>query len=123
MPQGGIMGAKIKIRELFRGTFGAIAQNGNIISESVDLRDLYTDGNFSLHMINTGGTVTVTLLVCSTVNGTFIEPSTPVVILNAKAAGSHFEAFTAPTAGFVKFKFTETNVAPVTAMDAWLNYQ
>jgi len=117
------MGEKIKVVELFRGTKGAIVRAATITSHAIDLRNVKPDGNFALHMINTGGTVTATLLVCSTEKGTFIAPSTAVTILSAKAAGSHYASFTPPVAAFIKILFTETNVAAVTAMDAWLNYQ
>jgi len=117
------MGEKIKVVELFRGTGGAIVRAATITSHAIDLRNVKPDGNFALHMINTGGTVTATLLVCSTPDGTFIAPSTAVTILATKAAGSHYASFTPPVAAFIKILFTETNVAAVTAMDAWLNYQ
>lgn len=117
------MGAKIKVVELFRAAGGAIAQQGTLLSDAIDLRNVGTDGNFALHVISTGGTIEVTLLVCSTAKGTFMAPTTAVIVLDSKAAGSYFAAFTPPTAAFIKLLFTEENVAAVTAMDAWLNYQ
>jgi len=117
------MRKKILVHELFRASNGAIDQNATLTSEAIDLRNVGIEGNFSLHMINTGGTVTATLLVCSTAKGTFVAPSTAITILNAKAAGTHFAAFTPPLTPFMKILFTETNVAAVTAMDAWLNIQ
>jgi hypothetical protein len=117
------MGEKIKVVELFRGTGGAIVKNATVTSHAIDLRHVRPDGNFALHMINVGGTITATLLVCSTATGTFIAPSTAVTIFTTKAAGSHYASFTPPVAAFIKILFTETNVATVTSMDAWLNYQ
>ncbi len=117
------MPENIKVKELYRGTGGAIGQNASITTDYIDMRRLRLDGNFALHMISVGGTITVTVLVCSTSKGTFIAPDTPITVINAGAAGSFFAAFTPPVAAFMKLKFTETNVAAVTAMDAWLNYQ
>lgn len=117
------MGERVKTMELFRGTGGAIAQNATLTSDPLELNQLSNNGVFSLHMITVGGTVTVTLLVCSTKTGTYMAPTTAVTIFNAVAAGSYFAEFTPPLAPFMKILFTETNVAAVTAMDAWLNYQ
>ena len=107
--------------ELFRSTGGAIARNNAINSDPIDLRALDLEGSFSLHMIHAGGTITATVLVCSTPGGTYVAPSTPVTILLTKAAGSYFASFSPPVAPFMKIRFTETNVAAVTTMDAWLN--
>lgn len=117
------MGENVKTMELFRGANGAIVQNATLTSDALDMRNLKMDGYFSLHMISTGGTITVTVLVCSTKNGTFVAPTTAVTVLSAKAAGTYFESFDPPVAPFMKLLFTETDVAAVTAMDAWLNYQ
>jgi len=117
------MGENVKTMELFRGAGGAIVQNSYIDSDALDMRNAKVDGYFSLHMINTGGTVTVTVLVCSTKSGTFVAPNTAVTVISAQAAGTGFEPFGPPPTPFMKLRFTETNVAAVTAMDAWLNYQ
>ena len=117
------MGENVKTMELFRGAGGAITKNSYIDSDALDLRNVKVDGYFSLHMINTGGTVTVTVLVCSTENGTFVAPDTAVTVISAQAAGTGFATFGPPLTPFMKLRFTETNVAAVTAMDAWLNYQ
>ena len=117
------MGETVKVMELFRGSGGAIGKNASIDSDALDMRSVNLDGYFSLHMISTGGTITVTVLVCSTKEGTFIAPTTPVTVLDTKAAGSYFESFSPPVAPFMKLRFTETDVAAVTAMDAWLIYQ
>jgi hypothetical protein len=114
---------KVMTVELFRATGGAITKNGTLTSDAIDLRNVGVDGFFSLHMITTGGTVTVTLLVCSTADGTFVAPTTAVTIFSSKAAGTYFAAFNPPLAPFMKILFTELNVAAVTAMDAWLNIQ
>lgn len=117
------MGENVKTMELFRGANGAIVQNATLTSDALDMRNLRMDGYFSLHMINTGGTVTVTVLVCSTKTGTFVAPDTAITIISAQAAGTGFASFSPPVAPFMKILFTETDVAAVTAMDAWLNYQ
>ena len=117
------MGENVKTMELFRGANGAIGQNVAINSDALDMRNVKMDGYFSLHMINTGGTVTVTVLVCSTKTGTFVAPDTAITVISAQSAGTGFASFSPPVAPFMKLRFTETNVAAVTAMDAWLNYQ
>jgi len=117
------MGDLIKVNQLYSGVNGAITQSGSITSGLIDLRKIRVVGHFSLHMINTGGTVTVTVLVCSTKNGTYIVPDTPITIISAGAAGSHFASFNPPLTPFIKLLFTETGVDAVTDMKAWLNYQ
>ncbi len=114
---------RIQVLHLFKGANGAITQDAAIKSEIIDLRNKSVNGFFSLHMISVGGTITVTIEVCSTKDGTFLAPTTAVTILDAKAAGSYFEAFSPPLAPFMKIVFTETDVAAVTDMNAWLNYQ
>ena len=117
------MGENVKTMELYRGANGAITRNASVTSDPLDMRNLRLDGYFSIHMINTGGTVTVTVLVCSTKEGTFVAPDTGVTVISEGAAGTHFASFSPPLAPFMKIKFTEIDVAAVTAMDAWLNYQ
>lgn len=117
------MGENVKVMELYRGTNGAIGKNAYIDSDALDMRNVKVDGYFALQMISTGGTITVTVLVCSTKDGTFVAPTTAVTVLSSKAAGTYYESFTPPVAPFMKLRFTETDVAAVTAMDAWLNYQ
>lgn len=117
------MGENVRTMELFRSTGGAIVQNATLTSDPLEMDKMKTDGCFSLHMISVGGTITVTVLVCSTKKGTYIAPTAPVTIFDAVAAGSYFAEFTPPLTPFMKLLFTETNVAAVTSMDAWLNYQ
>lgn len=117
------MSERIRVYRLFHGTAAAFAQNTAIKSEIIDLRDKRLVGNFSLHILSVGGTITATIEVCSTKDGTFLPPTTPVTVFTAKAAGSHFEAFSPPTAAFMKVVFTETNVAAITSLNAWLNFQ
>lgn len=117
------MGQKVKVREIFSGTNGAITKNGDITSEAVDLRDIGVDGNFALHTIHAGGDITVTVLVCSTAAGTFVAPTTPVEICADFAAGTGYWAFSPPVTPFMKLKFAENNTAAVTSLDAWLNHQ
>jgi hypothetical protein len=74
-------------------------------------------------MINVGGTITATLLVCSTKAGTFMAPTSAVTIHDGKAAGSYYEAFTPPVAPFMKILYTETGVGAITSLNAWLTIQ
>ena len=117
------MGEKIKSIELFNGAGGAITQNSYIDSDPIDLTEQDLDGFFSLYMKNTGGTVTVTVLVAPTLGGTYTAPDTSVAPFTAAAAGVHFAEFDPPLCQFMKLRFTETNVAAVTAMDARLVYK
>ena len=117
------MEERIHVIELFNATNGAIAQNNNIISDAIDLRNIGVNGFFSLHMIHVGGTVTPTVLVCSTEGGTFVAPTTAVTIGTALAAGTYFIDFEIPLAPFIKIKFTETNTAATTSLTANLIVQ
>jgi len=117
------MNERIHVIELFDTTNGAIAQNNSITSDAIDLRNVGVNGFFSLHMIHTGGTITPTVLVCSTAAGTFVAPDTAVTIGTALAAGTHFIDFEVPLAPFIKIKFTETNTAATTSLTANLIVQ
>jgi len=117
------MGENVKVMELFRGVGGAIEKDKTLTSDALDMRYVRMDGYFSLHMINVGGTVTATVLVCSTKNGTFVAPDTAVTVISAQAAGTGFASFSPPVAPFMKILFTETDAAAVTTLEAWLNYQ
>lgn len=112
---------RVKTIELFRGSGGAITKNSYITSDEIDLRDIGVNGFFSLHMISVGGTIEVTVLVCSTKNGTYVAPTTAVIVLDSKTAGTYFESFIPPVTPFMKLRFTEENAAAVTSLDAWLN--
>lgn len=117
------MGEKIKTIEMFSGVNGAFAQAGTLLSDPIELKNQDLDGVFSLHMISLGGTITVTVLVCSTETGTYIAPTTALAIFTAKAAGSYADEFEPPMFPWMKLLFTETNVAAVTSLKAWLNYK
>jgi hypothetical protein len=121
--EGRKMGENIRTQELFRGTNGAITKNGNVLSDVIDLTGLRLEASFALHTIHVGGDITVTVRVCSTKTGTFMEVTTPVQIVADFAAGSGYWAFTPPVAPYMKLRFAENNTAAVTSMDAWLNYQ
>lgn len=117
------MGKLIKL-ELFKGAGGAITQNSYINSQIIELDSKEFAGSAPkaiLYMKNTGGTVTVTVTCCPTYNGTYSAPDTGIALLTTAAAGTHISANTdLPNMPFIKLLFTETNVAAVTAMDAWL---
>ena len=102
------MDKRIKVFHLFKGVDGAIDTSGTLESEVIDLRHKNIEANFAHHMISVGGTITATLLVCSTEDGTFMAPTTAVTIHDGKTAGSYYEAFSPPTAPFMKILFTET---------------
>lgn len=114
---------RIHTLHLFKGVSGAITQNTSLKSEIIDLRKKELTGNFALHMITVGGDVTVTVQVCSTKDGTFMAPTSAVVIFATKTAGSYYAAFSPPTAAFMKIVFVENNTSAVTSMNAWLNMQ
>lgn len=118
-------GRRIVTIEMFRSTGGAIAQNNAIYSDVIELDTLGFSSEelkAALHVITTGGTLTASVMVCSTKGGTYVEPDTNVDILTAVAPGTHVSANTAlPNFPFLKIKFLETNVGAMTAMDAWLH--
>lgn len=117
------MGEQIRTQELYRGTGGAISKNSDITSDLIDLTGMRLEASFALHTIHAGGDITVTVQVCSTKTGTFMEVTTPVQIVADFAAGSGYWSFSPPVAPYMKLKFAENNTNPVTSMDAWLNYQ
>jgi len=117
------MGKRIKIFHLFKGADGAMVQQGTKTSEIIDLRHMNIEANFAHHMINVGGSITATLLVCSTKDGTFMAPTSAVTIHDSKAAGSYYEAFSPPTAPFMKILYTEINAGAITSLNAWLTIQ
>lgn len=117
------MGELINTQELFRGTNGAIERNKTLLSDPIDLIGMRLNGYFALHTIHLGGDITVTVLVCSTKEGTYVAPTSAVEIVADFAAGSGYWSFEPPITPFMKLLFTENNTAAVTAMDAWLNYQ
>lgn len=117
------MGNLITTFELYSGVNGAISQNSSITSDSIDLQKMGIDGYFALHTIHVGGTLTATVLVCSTAGGTYVAPTTAITILNDVAAGTYYVSFEPPLAPFMKIKFTEGNTAATTSLKAWLNVQ
>ena len=117
------MSKRIEVFHLFKGTDGAISQDSTLESEIIDLRHMNIEANFAHHMISVGGTITATLLVCSTKDGTFMAPTSAVTIHDGKAAGSYYEAFTPPVAPFMKILYTEDDSAPITSLNAWLTIQ
>lgn len=118
------MEKRIQVKHLFKGTDGAITKNAAIRSEIIDLRKKEISGYFSLHTIHVGGTLTITIEVCSTKDGTFVAPTTAITIgTAASAAGTYFVSFEPPLAPFMKIVFTETDTANCTSLNAWLNIQ
>jgi hypothetical protein len=117
------MEKRIQVFHLFKGVDGAMAQQGTKTSYIIDLRHKNIEANFAHHMINVGGSITATLLVCSTRDGTFMAPTTPVVIHDSKVAGSYYEAFSPPTAPFMKILYTEIDAGAITSLNAWLTIQ
>lgn len=118
--------SKIRKQELFKGANGAIVQNAYIDSAVIELgRDgLDLDGLAALYFKSTGGTITVTVLVAPLITDTFFAPTTAITIASAKMAGTYFiDPVELPLCPFTKLRFTETNVAAVTALDATLFFQ
>lgn len=117
------MGKLLKL-ELFKGADGAITQNASISSKVIELDSMEFKGSApkaTLYMKPTGGTVTATVTCSLTGGGTFTAPGTAVTLYSEGAAGVRIGAnVDLPNMPFIKILFTETNVAAVTAMDAWL---
>jgi len=117
------MGQIISVTELYSGANGAIVRDAILTTDAIDLRKLRLDGYFSLHTIHVGGTLTISIHVCSTLKGTYMAPTVPIVLGTALAAGSYFISFEPPLAPFMKILFDETNTAACTSLKAWLNMQ
>lgn len=102
-----------------------ISKNAAATSGAIDLRQIAQNGPFSLHYILAGtGTVKITYSVCSTVDGTYLTPSTANdITASAVGAGSDFLSFQPELAPFMKIVVTEQNVNPITSLDLWLNVQ
>lgn len=98
----------------------AISQNESVTSPAIDLREIINNHKFSLHAIVAGaGNVDMSVLYCSTKDGTYIAEST--LIATAQAAGSIFKSFDPVLAPFIKVKVLEKNAGAITSLDLWLN--
>ena len=121
------MQGNIKTVELFRGTGGAITKNAYLDTDPIDLRNLRsptTQSKGQLHIVSVGGTITVTTLVASYEDGTFVAPTTAVTWLTTAAEGTTVSAaVNIPIFPWIKLRFTETNVAAVSSLDAWLHFR
>ncbi len=94
----------VSTRKLF--TAEAIVASADTTSVVIDLREITGNGFFSLHYITTGtGTTKFEYLVCSTVDGTYLDVGTDIGA--ALAAGSDLLSFSPEVAPFMKIKATE----------------
>jgi len=101
----------------------ALANAGTKTSEFIDLREIAQDYEFSLEYIITGsGTITILYLVCSTIDGTYIDAGTDLLTAGTGESLISFTAGEPELAPFMKIKITETgtNTAGVTV---YLNVQ
>ena len=93
-------------------------------SEVIDVKSLANSGNFSVEWTATGtGTGKIEYLICSTINGTFIEPSGASDIKASITTGHDAIAFTPVLAPYMKLKITETGGATAITFTVHLNIQ
>lgn len=98
----------------------AIAKNANVTSPAIDLRQIINNHKFACHGIVAGtGNVDISVLYCSTEDGTYIADST--LIADDQAAGSFYVAFDPVLAPFIKIKVAENNANPITSLDLWIS--
>lgn len=119
----------ITVQKLFIGT--SIAASGSLTSAIVDLRNAAANGLFSVYFVITGdGTAKIEYLLCSTEEGTFIEPSTASDIATGQTKtsgpgsdGKSLVAFEPELAPFLRIKITETGASSAITPNLWLNVQ
>jgi len=101
----------------------ALGNSGTATSDAIDLRKIAQDYKFSLEYIITGsGTITIEFLLCSTIDGTYIDAGTNLLTAGTGASLVAFTSGEPDLAPFMKIKITETgtNTAGVTV---YLNIQ
>jgi hypothetical protein len=102
----------------------AISKNGNTLSAQFDRREVSERNLFSVHYIFTGsGQLKFEYLLCSTPDGTYLEPGGASDIAQGLSAGSDIITFAPVLAPFLKIKATEENVNSITSLTLWINYQ
>jgi len=103
----------------------ALAKSGTASSEAIDLREIAQNWKFSLEYTITGtGTVLIEYLVCSTLDGTYIDTGTDIG--STLAAGTDLLSFTSGEphlAPFMKIRITEDGTANPVAVTVRLNVQ
>jgi len=101
----------------------ALALSGTATSGAIDLREIAQDYNFSLEYIITGsGTITIEYLVCSTIDGTYIDAGTNLLTAGTGASLVPFTAGEPELAPFMKIKITETGT-DTAGVTVYLNIQ
>ena len=103
----------------------AVVKSTSSYSEVIDVKSLANSGNFSVEWTTVGtGTGKIEYLICSTIDGTFIEPSGASDIKASMAAGHDGIAFTPVLAPYMKLKISETaGSSNITAFTVYLNIQ
>ena len=108
--------------KLFSGQ--AISQNGNVVSQPIDMREISANYRAAVHLTQAGaGTTKIEYLVSPTKDGIYLEPSGATDIVAAQAPGSNAVAFTLPLTPWLRIRATENNVGPITSLDLWLHIQ
>ncbi len=101
----------------------SLAQSGDATSEAIDLREIANDYKFSLEYIITGSaTITINYLVCSTLDGTYIDAGTDLLTAGTGSSLISFTSGEPELAPFMKIKVTETGTALGT-ITLYLNVQ
>lgn len=97
----------------------ALTGSGNITSSAIDLNGFKNpiQGFFALTVTtaSAGAAVAkVEYLICDTVDGTYITPSSASDIVTAHAVGADIYSFEPVVGKFMKFKITETAAVNIT---------
>lgn len=101
-----------------------IAASGNSSSPAIDLREIASNGYFSIHYTIAGsGTAKIEYLGAPDDSETFLEPSGASDIGATLAAGSDLLSFSPELMPFMKIKVTEDGGANSITVTVWINIQ
>ena len=101
----------------------ALALSGTKTSGAIDLREIAQDYDFSIEYIITGsGTITIEYLLCSTLDGTYIDAGTNLLTAGTGASLVAFTSGEPELAPFMKIKITETGT-DTAIVTVYLNIQ
>jgi hypothetical protein len=106
-----------------------ITKNTSVTSGAIPLGEIAQNGIFSLEYLITGdGTIKIEYLLCSTKDGTYVEPTSAVDIAsgltkNSGTSGHDIISFEPEMAPWMKLKVTETGTSSDAVVTLILNVQ
>lgn len=101
----------------------ALLLSGTATSEAIVLGEIAQEYNFSLEYIITGsGTITILYLVCSTIDGTYIDAGTDLLTAGTGESLIPFTSGEPELAPFMKIRITETGT-DTAGVTVYLNVQ